>query len=361
MKVFAVLLLWSSMACFGQVNGCSNGSTSLLDGSIQSYGLCLPQTIDGRNKGGWIALNRAGDQSNGEPECYTPGNVTIQNGFLTEIIRSQTGTCHYYPAQSGSASVTGSYKSAFVQWNSFNFTYGDVLVRAKGPSNAGITTGYWPAIWMLGAQCEFTSKLSADNFTFGGTGGIPSGACNWHSSGSEEIDIFEEVISFGTTQSHCGVFYNGGSAETSYTFTDSSVNFHIYELRWTVGQLQWVLDGTVQSACTFSDPAVPSTPMFLQMNIAAFSSTTVTAPSSMQVDWVKVCQPSPCNGNGGNIIFYDDFVTPVNPTILRPQARLARFAGRSLSSGAVMIFTAENKAKEDQAEATWAAKKETDQ
>jgi hypothetical protein len=329
MKRF-LLFLFLASPCFAQTQGCSvSGSDT--SGSIQSYAYCQPLVINGRNKGGWIALYRAGDQSNSETECYTPGQVTIQGGYLTLLLKKVVMTCHYWPNQVGTQNFTSAFISGFVQMNTFSFTFGDILIRAKGPS--GTLNGAWPTIFMLGANCEANSKVTADNGTFAGT------ACNWHSTGSEEFDIFEETGSSSPTTSTCSFFFNVNTrSNTGYSVTDSSVNWHIYETRWVSGTVTWWLDGVQQSACDQSSADVPSTPMFLQMNIAATSAaTSAAAPSSMQIDWVKVCQPSPCNGNGGNIIFYDDFVTPVQTTLLHPLARVARITGQVIAPNTAPI------------------------
>jgi beta-glucanase (GH16 family) len=316
-----LLLVLFAPLLHAQTQGCSvSGSDTT--GDTQSYAYCQPGIIDGRIKGGWIALRRVGDQSNSELQCYDPENVVIQNGFLTEILRNNTQTCHYWPAQVGSSSVTQNFTSAFVQWNTYSFTYGDIIVRAKSTGKA--SNGSWPALWLLGANCEASSKVTADNGTFGGQ------TCNWPNPGSEEIDFFEQDGSTTNTQSTCNLLANT-STTNFYTIADPSLGFHLYEVRWTVGQVQWYYDGVLQSGCT-ATATVPSTPMFLQMNIATASfATTAAAPSTQIIDWVKVCQPSPCSGNGGNIVFYDDFVTAVAPSVVRPIAKAARFAGGTIS------------------------------
>ncbi len=321
MRVLLSFLLFTAAGLAQTGNACST-NTSAATGTVQSYGLCNPLVINGRNAGGWIALNRTGDQSNSETQCYSPGNVFIQDGILTMQDRSLSKTCNYYPAQTGTGSETNAFSSSFVQWNNFNFTFGDILIRAKGPSN--VANGGWPALWLLGSNCEFSSKVTADNTTFNGK------TCNWPNSGSEEIDIVEQDPTAGDTQttSHCNLFSGGGNVTSQYNISNSSQAFHTYELRWTSGNLQWFYDGTLQSGCTISSANVPSTPMFLQMNIAMTPTATATnLPTTMQVDWVKVCQPSPCNATGSNIIFYDDFVTQAAPAMLGPMARVARLAG----------------------------------
>lgn len=335
MKFLLILLVAATPLLSQTGSGCTT-NTAAATGTVQSYGLCNPLVIDGRLKGGWIALNRTGDQSNSETQCYSPGNVVVANGFLTEVVTNRSKTCHYYPATGGTSSLTQSFDSAFVQWNTYSFTGGDIQIRMKGPSN--VPNGGWPALWLLGANCEFSSKVTSDNTTFNGL------TCNWPSAGSEEIDIFEQQgATNGLTNSNCNLFSSGGNVAHNYTISNSSQGFHIYELRWVSGtSLTWLYDGTIQAGCTITSATVPSNPMFLQMNIAMVSAATSTGlPSTMQIDWVKVCQPSPCNGNGGNITFYDDFVTGVATSVVRPASRLARLAALQQSTNAVMVFRAE--------------------
>jgi hypothetical protein len=333
----ALALLFLSGLCAAQSGNACSSNTAAATGSLQSYGYCQPLILDGRNKGGWIALNRTGDQSNSETQCYSPQNVFIQSGILTIIDRSLSKTCLYYPAAVGSGSLTNGFVSGFVQWNTFSFTGGDVLVRAKGPANTA--NGGWPAIWLLGANCIYSSKVTGDNTTFNGS------TCNWHATGSEELDIFEQTPGGGLTSSMCSYFFNTNTqGAASYSITDSSVNWHIYEIRWISGtSVQWYVDGVHQAGCDVSTADVPAGPMFLQMNIAMGPSATSTGlPSSLQLDWVKVCQPSPCDGSGGNIIFYDDFVTPIAASLTRPMAKMARLSGNSIYSGIFTLGIAKN-------------------
>ena len=45
-----------------------------------------------------------------------------------------------------------------VQWTSFNFTYGTVTYKAKFPPQ---DTSTWPAIWLLGSNCQNTNPYTA--------------------------------------------------------------------------------------------------------------------------------------------------------------------------------------------------------
>jgi hypothetical protein len=115
----------------------------------------------------WVAMNRAGDYSNNEQECYNPSQVSVGNSNLVITSIAQTSACgdaNHSPSQFPTL-------SGMVQWATFNFTYGTVEFRAKMTGGQGT----WPAIWMLGSNCQTTNIQSADN----------SGACNWPQLGSE--------------------------------------------------------------------------------------------------------------------------------------------------------------------------------
>ena len=321
------MMLFLASSAKAQTQGCSTNGTDLT-GDVQSYALCTPQLLDGRNKGGWIILHRAGDQSNNETQCYDPQHAFIANGFLTLLIDKRTQTCQYYPAQAGSTPFSGTYTSAYVQMFNFPITINsDVIIRMKGVGC--LSGGCWPALWMLGTGCEFSSWITADNITYGGVQPfVPSGTCNWPTSG--EIDIFEQqgspAGSDTVLDSRCNTFASGGTHAATYTISDSSANFHLYELRWTASSVQFVYDGTVQSGCTFTTN-IPPGPMFLNMNIAMVPSASGAGlPANMQIDYVKVCSPSPCNGNGGNTIFFDDFVPQIASSLARPLLNVAKAA-----------------------------------
>ena len=109
----------------------------------------------------WSLYNGYLQNGNNEQQIYQPANATESNGYLNI-------TADYVPA-----GVDGySYTSAHVQTNTFNFLYGTVSVRALMPGGVGP----WPAIWLLGAQCQANA-------------GGP--ACDWPYPGSDEIDIAE--------------------------------------------------------------------------------------------------------------------------------------------------------------------------
>jgi beta-glucanase (GH16 family) len=208
----------------------------------------------------WVALNRGGDASNSEQEYYTPSNVTEAGGNLALTINPDTSHSGY------------SYASGMVQWKSFNFTYGTLEIRAKLPSGA------WPALWLLGSNCQATNVISADNVA----------PCNWDTPGSEEIDM-TEVFGSRTSvnqQVHSSVLGNPGCTAA---VTDASQNWHTYDLVWGPGSLIWKVDGT--TTCSIKNTAVPSKPMFLLMNTAMNPGMPgISGPEQLQVDYVRVSQ-----------------------------------------------------------------------
>ena len=215
------------------------------------------------NTNNWAIMDREGDLSNAELQCYTPANQSVANDSLTLTIKPQNITCNGHPY---------SYTSSMVQWRSFNFTYGTVEVRAKFPGG----TGPWPAIWLLGANCQASNIVSADN----------TPPCNWPKAGSDEIDI-AEVPDNGRSQVNQQIHSASGDPGCKPTVSDTSLNYHVYRLEWAPGSVTWKIDG-VQTCRVTS--GVPSTPMFLLLNIASHG-TVAGLPQSMIVDYVTVTQP----------------------------------------------------------------------
>ena len=215
------------------------------------------------NTTNWAILDREGDLSNTELECYRPANQSVAGGLLNLTVQRQTVTCngHAY-----------SYTSSMVQWKSFNFTYGTIEVRAKVTGG----TGPWPAIWLLGANCQQTNLVSAND----------SGPCVWPQPGSDEIDIAEFLTSNRTglnQQIHSSTNNSGCSA----TVTDASLNYHVYRFEWAKGSATWKIDGVQTCHLTAS---IPSTPMFLMLNVAVHGAVS-GLPQTMSVDYVTVTQP----------------------------------------------------------------------
>ncbi len=290
-------------------------------------------TATGQINSAWTVLNRPGDGSNSEAENYQTANVNVSGGnlVLTEQQGTNVATGTYVggdqpagsfiscTAQGGSVyRCTSQYSSGAVQWTSFNVQYGDIQVRAK--LNLG-----WPAIWLLGSNCQATNPTSPDNI----------GTCNWDSNGSGEIDIVEgQSISGGVTSGsgsnnvlHSNIYESGISGPNCLFpgITDPTTNYHVYELNWTSSGLTWLVDGV--SVCTSNQKVTDH--MFLIMNAAiggilGGNPTGYTYPNTGYIDWVKVCSSTCSNGTtgaaAGNGMFWDDFGGPSSAALsLMPQ------------------------------------------
>jgi beta-glucanase (GH16 family) len=209
------------------------GGASTADGSIKFH-----DDFQGAWPGDWTLLNRPGDGGNQEVGCYKPGNATLDAGML-QIKTQADSSCSGF-------SVT----SAMVQWTSFSFTYGTIEVRAKLAGG----NGPWPAIWLLGADCQQSNVSTPDN----------TGKCSWPNPGSDEIDI-AEMLGSGRTSVNQQVHAATGNPGCSSDLTDASKNFHTYRLVWKKDSLVWSVDG--KDTCTIKE-SVPTRPMFLIINTA---------------------------------------------------------------------------------------------
>jgi beta-glucanase (GH16 family) len=215
----------------------------------------------GVNTAAWTVLNRPGDQSNSEAQCYRSGNVGESGGSLTETVVS-SGACSGY-----------SYTSGAVQMRSYNFRYGTVTVRAKLAGGQGP----WPAIWLLGADCQASNVTDPGNV----------GTCNWPQPGSDEIDIAEVL---GSNHGNVNEQVHSGGNNSGCSASADATAWHVYTLVWRAGSLTWQVDG--RTTCTLTS-GVPSHPMFLILNLAlggvgGGSISNGTLPQTSAFDYVRV-------------------------------------------------------------------------
>jgi hypothetical protein len=254
------------------VNGHNVAGVNFNATSVLFYDDFLGTTLDSA----WMAMNRHGDYSNSELQCYLPANVTISGGFLTITSLVQNQTC----GDSTHSPSSWNYTSGMIQWNSLNFTYGTVEYRAKFAGGQGT----WPAIWLLGYNCQASNVQSADNIS----------PCNWPAAGSNEIDI-TEIKNGNFTQPWQNVVNPAGNWITCQpTIADVTQNYHVYDFTWTSTSLTWSVDGV--QTCKVTDAGyIPSTPMFLIINTAIGGNGGGTViknlPQPTSVDYIKVTQP----------------------------------------------------------------------
>lgn len=158
-----------------------------------------------------IEVNTNGGGNN-ELQAYTSSekNIRVKNGLLIiEACRENVNGRSYT-----SGRITSKHKG--------DWKYGRVRVRAKVPAGAGV----WPAIWML----------PTDNIY--GT---------WAASG--EIDIMElkgeEPGTVYGTLHYGGEWPHQKHSGDSFSLRSGSFwdDFHIFEVRWREGRIEWWIDG----------------------------------------------------------------------------------------------------------------------
>ncbi len=252
--------------------GCGRASSSAVTGSVASAaapaGTVFDDEFDGTTLGApWVALDRPGDASNQELECYRPANVAVSGGNLNVTTKIESGC-------SGDR-----YTSGMVQWRQFAFTYGTLEFRARLAGG----TGTWPAVWMLGSDCQQSNITTPDNV----------GTCHWPEPGSEEIDV-TEVFGGSKTTVNQGLISSAGRGNCRPETSDVSTDFHVYQLVWAPGSLSWKIDGA--RTCTVST-GVPSTPMFVMINTAVGGDgggtvDDATLPQQSSIDYLRVTTSS---------------------------------------------------------------------
>ncbi len=227
----------------------------------------------------WTIVQRRGPPVQGENECNTAGAVGVTGGILSITTSATPATC-------GDAITSPSvqpYTSGDIQWTSLNFTYGSVEVRAKFPPQ---NTGTWPAIWLLGANCQAANLINGSEAT--AFDGCPAqGASSYHEIDAVECD----------ERSWCHLVVAQGSAGWSNLCAfPVDANWHVFKLTWTSAAVSMAVDGT-PTGCSFANTGLNG-PMFLIMQTQTTASGGVAGlpnnanlPTTLQVDYVKVTQP----------------------------------------------------------------------
>ncbi len=214
----------------------------------------------------WTYETGGGGWGNNELEYYTSSaaNVSVSGGLLHITARRQNMDGYDYT--SARIKTQGLYTK----------TYGRFQWRARLPGGVG----FWPALWMLGA-----------NFP---TVGWP---------GCGEIDVVENN---GAALTNVQGSLHSGSDETAvYTLPgDSVTNFHSYTLDWTNGAISWFVDGlryetqTNWGSSAGSYPFPFNEPFFFIINLAVGGNylgnpttnqiNASTFPAELQVDYLRI-------------------------------------------------------------------------
>lgn len=244
----------------------------------------------------WTVIQRHGEYAQNENECNVASAVTVSNHQMT-ITTDKPGTAPTCGdtnidgsvRHSTSACDTGTgtpcppwpYTSGDVQWTNFNFTYGTVSAYMQFPASSTIT---WPAIWMLGSNCQVTNPHTAD------TG---YSTCPAFDTGSyQEIDMVE--CWSGTW---CQTQIHTATSDANCTWSLPDTNFHLFKMVWSSGSVVVSMDGTTE--CTISNSGVPNGPMFLLIQNQTCASTGCVSglpnnsqlPTTLVTNYVQVTQP----------------------------------------------------------------------
>lgn len=228
--------------------------------------------------------------------CSRPSNLSVSGGMLISTMKHETKSCSW----STGGFFTGDYTASFYQWNTFSFTYGNIAYRAAFPTSTPF--GGYAAIWLLGVTNAGTPScqrlIKTDEPTVAN--------CVPNPVGYTEIDLSE--ILFNTTSVNQQIHVNGHNDASNAGIADNTA-FHNYEVVWAPGHLTWYIDGVVTSSITQS--YVPSVPMFLNLQTAVWNGTTpvpAAYPSSMSVDYVRVCPTTTTPGNctAANATIFDE-------------------------------------------------------
>lgn len=216
----------------------------------------------------WIALDRGPDEDNQEVQCYQSSNVSVSGGYLQLTSKKQS------VSKSSTCPNGSQYSSSMVQWKDFNFKYGTLSFRAKQVAGDGA----WTAQWLLGADCQKSNPVSADNVM----------GCNWPHPGSDETDIDEWKAS-KTSPLQSSVDASANFYTCTPSVSDATKNWHDYSITWKPGNMVWTIDG--EETCNQSE-GIPSNPMFMIIGLAMGAQggniNNGSLPWTMLIDYVRV-------------------------------------------------------------------------
>lgn len=195
---------------------------------------------DGDPSSDWTA--ETGFVRNQELQWYQAENARVANGCLVIEGRKQRIINNKYVESSSDWKTNRQYaeytSSSLTTQNSHSFMYGRFEIRAKIP----VSTGSWPAIWLLGNKWEWPMNGEIDILEYYQKNGVPSILANacWSSARQWEAVWDESVTPF----SH-------------FTSKDSkwADKFHLWRMDWDKDFIRIYLDGELLNEVDLSTTA----------------------------------------------------------------------------------------------------------
>jgi beta-glucanase (GH16 family) len=243
--------------------------------SYPGYSLAWSDEFTGStlNANNWNPEINGNGEGNAELEYYTG---RVQNLFLSQgnlVIEARQ------ESYSGS-----NYTSARIDsYGKESFQYGRIDIRAKLP----VSTGMWPALWMLG-----------NNINTG---------TSWPACG--EMDIMELIGTYPSRVTGSIHWEQAGNTEGTYNNNynlpsgDFSQQFHVFSEIWTADSVTYLVDDNVYVQASYqaqvtsgTNPFNTNNPFFFIFNVAVGGnwpgppSSSTVFPQRMFVDYVRVFQ-----------------------------------------------------------------------
>lgn len=183
---------------------------------------------DGSPSDEWTA--ETGFVRNEELQWYQADNASVSGGCLVIEGRKERVSNPNYSAESSDWKTNRQYaeytSSCITTQNSHAFMYGRFEIRAKIP----VSTGAWPAIWLLGNKWEWPMNGEIDILEYYIKNGAPSILANacWSSARQWEAVWDESVTPF-----------------THFMAKDSdwAKKFHLWRMDWDKDYIRIYLDG----------------------------------------------------------------------------------------------------------------------
>ena len=263
------------------LNATANGSATATITTSNSNVVFFDDFTGSTLSSEWSVISRHGEYQQNETECNVPQQVSVAGGNLTITTSAQAATCGDFNVDGSvrHAPASWPYITGDVQWKTRSFQYGTIEVRAKLPDKA---TRLWPAIWLLGSNCQNTNKFTAD------TGYSTCAAIGADSY--DEVDIVECDL-----QSWCHIALLDKSNTWAMCTFSPDTSFHTYTLTWTATSLALAIDGHPSGCGWDSSHRIPHAPMFLMLQTqtggVGGEPNNAMLPAGFVIDYVKVTQP----------------------------------------------------------------------